>query len=66
MANTRKIKPASIYLTAEEQEQVQKIAEQLGITPHALRRYAVIKLLKDWERGWRPKVSKKVTKVLEF
>ncbi len=65
MPNSKKIKPASIYLTAEEQEKVQKIADELGITPHALRRYAVQKLLKDWDRGWRPKRKKKVVQVIE-
>ncbi len=65
MPNSRKIKPASIYLTADEQDQVQKIADELEITPHALRRYAVQKLLKDWARGWRPKRKTKTVKILE-
>lgn len=65
MPNSRKIKPASIYLTVDEQYQVQKIAEELGITQHALRKYAVVKLLKDWERGWRPKKQKKIVTTLQ-
>ncbi len=65
MPNAKNIKPASIYLTAEQQEQVQKIADELGVTPHALRKYAVLKLLKDWQRGWRPKRKKRVIEELE-
>ena len=65
MPSSKKIKPASIYLTAEEQEQIQKIAQALGVSPHALRQYAVKKLLKDWARGWRPKKGRKVVTTLE-
>ncbi len=66
MPNSAKIKAAGIYLRPEEQEQLKEIAEELGVTPHALRRYAVLKLLKDWQRGWRPKRKKKVTQTLEL
>ncbi len=59
------IKPVSVYLSAEQQEQMKKIAEELGVTPHALRKYAIEKLLKDWEKGWRPKRGRKIIKTLE-
>ena len=65
MTSPKRVKPASIYLTAEEQEKIQKISEELGVSPHALRQYAVKKFLSDWERGWRPKRKKKIVQTLE-
>lgn len=60
-----KPKPASVYLTVEEQERLSKIAEELGVTPHALRKFAIQRLLVDWARGWRPKRKKKTVQTLE-
>ncbi len=60
-----KAKPAGVYLTVEQQEKLSKIADELGITPHALRKYAIERLLADWRRGWRPKRKKKVVQELE-
>ena len=59
------IKPQSIYLNADEIEKVRKIAEALEISPHAVRVFAVKRLLADWARGWRPKRGKKIVKTLE-
>ncbi len=59
------VKPVSVYLTAGQQERLKKIAAELGVTPHALRKYAIEKLLKDWEAGWRPKRGRKIVKTLE-
>jgi len=59
------VKPQSIYLNAEDVAQVEKIAKALGVTPHALRAYAVKRLIADWARGWRPKQTKKTVKTLE-
>ncbi len=58
-------KPQSIRLTHEEQEQVHKIAEQLGVTEHAVRHFAIQRFLAEWRRGWRPKRKKKVVQTLE-
>ena len=60
-----KVKPQSIYLSAEEIEQVRKISESLGISPHAVRAFAVKRLIADWAKGWRPKRKKKVISTLE-
>ena len=60
-----KIKPQSIYLSAEEIEQVRKIAEALEMSPHAVRAYAVKRLIAEWARGWRPKKEKVVTTKLK-
>ncbi len=60
-----KPKPAGVYLTVEEQEELKKIAEELGITEHALRHFAIQRLIADWKRGWRPKTRKKTVKELE-
>ncbi len=58
-------KPVSIYLTAEEKEQLKKIADALGVSEHAARHYAVQRLIADWARGWRPKRKKKTVQTLE-
>ncbi len=55
----------SIYLTAEEKEQLKKIAEALDLSEHAVRHFAVQRLIADWARGWRPKRKKKTVQVLE-
>ena len=41
------VKPQSIRLTLEEQEQVKKIAEELGVSEHALRHFAIQRLIAD-------------------
>ena len=58
------VKPQSVYLTADELEQVRKIAAALEISEHAVRKFAIQRLLKDWGRGWRPKRGRKVVKTL--
>ena len=65
MANSKKVKPASVYLTADEQEQPRKIAAELGVSEHVARDFAVQRLLADWVRGWRPKRKKKTVQTLE-
>ncbi len=64
MASTA-VKPKSVYLSAEENEQVKKIAEALDLSEHAVRVYAIRRLLADWKRGWRPKRKKKIVQTLE-
>ncbi len=59
------IKPQSIRLSLEEQDEIRKIAAELGISEHALRHFAIQRLLADWKRGWRPKRKKKTVQELE-
>ncbi len=58
-------KPRSVYLSAEENEKVKRIADALEISEHAARVYAIRRLIADWERGWRPKRKKKTVQILE-
>ena len=57
--------PKGVRLTREEIAQVKKIADELGLTEHAIMHYAVRHFLAQWAKGWRPKISKKVVKELE-
>jgi hypothetical protein len=54
-----------VRLSAEEVEAVKKIAEALEVSEHAVRHFAIQRLIAEWARGWRPKRTKKVVKVLE-
>ena len=58
-------KPVSVYLSAEDLKAIKKISEQLGVTEHAVRHFAIQRLIADWARGWRPKRGKKIIKTLE-
>lgn len=55
------LKPQSIRLTLEEQDDLRKIAAELGVTEHALRHFAVQRLITDWKRGWRKQMRSVVT-----
>jgi hypothetical protein len=57
--------PLAVALGPEEVERLATIAEELGVTRHALLQYAARQFLADWERGRRPIVSEKRTVTLE-
>ncbi len=58
-------KAVSIYLTADEKEQLKKIAAELNVSEHAIRHFAIQRLIADWARDWRPKRKKKTVQTLE-
>ena len=54
-----KIQARGIGLKASEWEEVEKIAAELGVTPHAILTYGVRYFLKAWHEGKiKPQVKK--------
>ena len=61
---TGKVTPKAIGITDIEYDAIKNIADELGVSPHAVMLYAVRDFMKRWEAGERPKTTTKT--VLEF
>jgi hypothetical protein len=49
----------TLKLSADELADVQKMAAEWEATKHAVLHLAVQKLIRDWRKGYKPKVGKK-------
>lgn len=50
-------KPVSVKLEPDDLEALEAIAGELGVSRHALMRYAIQRLIVQWRKGWRPKTQ---------
>jgi len=54
---TQKARPVSVKLGPDDLAALDAIAGELGVTRHALMKYAIQRLIVDWRKGWRPKTQ---------
>jgi len=56
-AEVQKARPVSVKLAPDDLEALDAIAGELGVSRHALMRYAIQRLILQWRQGWRPKLK---------
>lgn len=59
-------RPLGVVLTADQVEELDKIAAELGTNRHKIMQYAMVEFLKRWEAGERPKMKRETKEVLDI